>query len=303
MDNIQITPLTTNVGAKIDGIDLRQPISDENAEAIRQALAKHAVLVFKGQPLTLDQHKAVTRIFGPLEGLPSLKLFGHKDPAVIIELGLVAAKDAGEIPYAPARRDEYQDWHTDSAFTAQIPSVACLRPEVIPPSGGDTCWTSMAVAYDALSPALQAWLETLTAVHAAPPGFRGAVGYNTLSKEDQKIFEDQFATRSHPVVVRHPTNGRKLLFVNPTYTAAIDKLNRRESTMLLRFLFNHLARPDFIYRHRWSMGDIVIWDELATLHLGPEQFAKDRRLVRITAGLTTPTAANPDAISAAARAG
>jgi taurine dioxygenase len=159
----------------------------------------------------------------------------------------------------------------------------------------------MASAYDALSPALQHWLETLTAVHTVPPGYRQAIGLPQYPKEIRDQFEETFAAKSHPVVVRHPVNGRKLLFVNPAYTVVIERLNRRESHMLLRFLFNHLARPDFVYRHRWSAGDFVIWDELATLHLAPEDFAPHpRRVVRVTSGLVTPTAANPAAIAQAA---
>jgi taurine dioxygenase len=136
---------------------------------------------------------------------------------------------------------------------------------------------------------LQRWLETLDAVHAAPQNFRSTVGFYELSKEEQRRFDEEEAVRQHPVVVRHPVSGRKLLFVNPTYTAAIDGLNTRESLNLLRFLFGEIGRPDMVYRHRWEPGDLVIWDELATLHLGPENFAPDRKLVRVYAGLTAPT--------------
>jgi taurine dioxygenase len=149
----------------------------------------------------------------------------------------------------------------------------------------------MGAAFDALSPSLQQWLETLDAVHAAPPNFRATVGFYDLPKEEQRRFDEKEAARRHPVVVRHPVTGRKLLFVNPAYTAMIEGLNARESASILRFLFAEAGRSDRVYRHHWEMGDLVIWDEIATLHAGPENFAPDRKLVRIYAGLIEPTAA------------
>jgi taurine dioxygenase len=293
MSEIALTPLTTSIGARVEGIDLKQPIGEDAAAAIRAGLARHSVLVFKGQHLDDTQQQAVAGLWGRLVPAPSRALFGVTEPVRIIERGLFHQQDEGLIPYAGRRMEEFQGWHSDDTFCAQIPTIATLRPLAISPAGGDTCWSSMGAVFDSLSPTLQAWLETLSAIHAAPQNFRSTVGFYDLSKEEQRRWDEEEAVRAHPMVVRHPVSGRKLLFVNPTYTAAIEGLKTREGLNLLRFLFGEVGRPDMVYRHRWEEGDLVIWDELATLHLGPENFAADRKLVRIYAGLTTPERAEP----------
>ena len=107
----------------------------------------------------------------------------------------------------------------------------------------------------------------------------------------QARFNEEEAVRVHPVVVRHPITGRKSLFVSPAYTVEIEGLSSRESAMLLEFLFREAARPDFVYRHHWEMGDLVIWDELPTMHQGPDTFSSERQLVSVYGGLTRPVAA------------
>jgi taurine dioxygenase len=292
--SISTTTLTSSIGAEVQGVDLTAPIDEETAEEIRQALAKYSVLLFRDQALD-DEHQArVAEIFGPLEPSQSRKLFGLNDPVRVIERGIFHMRDEGTIPYAPTL-GEYKGWHVDDGFCAQIIKAATLRPLTLPAEAGDTCWTSMGAVFESLSPPLQAWLETLDAINRAQPNFRATVGFYDLPKEIQRKFDEELAVRRHPVVVRHPVTGRKILFVNPVYTAAIDGLNDRESASLLRFLFSESVRPATVYRHHWRMGDLIIWDELATLHIGPETFAPERQLVRIYGGVTTPTAARASA--------
>jgi taurine dioxygenase len=294
---IGFNALTTSIGARVEGVDLRGPLDDATAEALRQGLARHSVLVFRDQQLETDHQKAVAGIFGPLEPSPSRKMFGLDDPVRIIEAEVFAARDDDQTPQGYQRGEEFQNWHVDDTFCPQIPYVATLRPQALSPAGGDTCWTTMAAVFESLSPAMQRWLESLNGINSVPANFRATVGYASLSKEARDRFEAQ-STHLHPVVVRHPVSGRRILFVNPTYTVGIDGLSARESRMLLRFLFNEAARPDFIYRHHWQMGDLVIWDELSTMHLGPEDFPAERKLVRIYGGLATPTAARDVALAA-----
>jgi len=290
MDGVTATPLTSSIGARIDGVDFKQPIDEVLAETIRQALAEHSVLIFRKQHLDEAQQQAVASIFGPLEPAPSRKLFGFTDPVRKLGRTVFHMLDEGTIPYPP-QRDDFGGWHVDDTFCEAIPTAATLRPSTLAEAGGDTSWASMAAVFASFSPALQDWLETLSAVHAAPPHFRATVKFYELPKEEQRRFNEELAFRSHPVVARHPVNGRKCLFVNPAYTQEIEGLNRRESAMLLRFLFTESARSEFVYRHHWESGDLVIWDELATLHAGPVHFAPERELVRIYGGLTKPVAA------------
>jgi len=296
MSNVTFTPLTATFAAQVSGVDLRQPLCPEDAEAIRQALALHSVLVFRGQHIDTEQHKAVAGIFGPLEPTPSRKMVGIDDPVRILDSTVFKGMGDGA-PVKPRRGDEYQPWHVDDSYFPQIPKVATLRPDALSAAGGDTSWANMAAVFESLSPEMQDWLERLDGVNTAPHRLRADLGLSHQPMEVQQRYEEQSVYR-HPVVIRHPLSGRRSLFANPMFTTAIDRLSAAESDMLLHFLFSEATRPDFVYRHRWEMGDLVIWDELATIHRGPPEFPAGRRLIRIYAGLATPVAARPANIPA-----
>jgi taurine dioxygenase len=289
--SVNLTPLTSSVGARVDGVDLTKPIDGALAATIRQALAKYSVLIFRGQDLDDDSQSAVARIFGPLTGSTTRKMFGFIDPVRMIEREIYTTVGEYAVPYEPARTDEYKGWHVDDMWAPEIPAVATLRPLTLSSAGGDTTWASMGAAFEALSPAMQAWLETLTAIHTPVSGFRATVGFYELPKEEQRRFNEEKAVGRHPLVIRHPITGRKSLYLSPNNTAAIEGLTGRESANLLRFLYSEAVRFSVTYRHCWEMGDLAIWDELATMHKGPDSIAPERKLVRIYAGLATPTAA------------
>jgi taurine dioxygenase len=292
MSGITVTPLTTTIGARLEGIDLRQPISAADAQVIRKALADHFVITFRDQPINLDQQKALAGIFGPLEAVAAHKLVGDDNPVTVLDNESYKVIDADRLQDTFLFRDEFQEWHVDSAFSAEIPSVACLRAEVIPPVGGDTCWAGMAAAYDHLSETMKEWVEKLSVIFSPPPGYRGYLRLKSMPQGVQDEWEKQNGARLHPLVTRHPVSGRKMLYVNPAYAVKVHTLSNSESAWLLRFLHSHCTRPDFVYRHHWSVGDVMIWDELATTHLAPKDyFPHERRVVRVFAGMTAPTAA------------
>jgi len=292
MAGITVRPLTTTIGARIEGIDLRQPISESDANVIRKALADHFVVTFHNQPIALDQQKALAGIFGDLEAVAAHKLVGDDNPVTILDNESYKVIDADRLQDTFLLRDEFQEWHVDSAFSAKIPSVAVLRAELIPPVGGDTCWASMAAAYDSLSDTMKEWVEKLSIVFSPPPGYRGYLRLKSQPQEVQDEWERQNGARLHPLVTRHPVSGRKMLYVNPAYAVKVHTLSNSESAMLLRFLHGHCTRPDIVYRHHWTEGDVLIWDELATTHLAPKDyFPHERRVVRVFAGMTAPTAA------------
>jgi alpha-ketoglutarate-dependent taurine dioxygenase len=279
VSNVSVKPLTTTIGAEIFGLDLRS-LSREEADRICREFDHHSVLVFREQHLGLEEQSRFTEIFGPLEPLQSLKLLG-RDHVLVLE-GLVKARDERS---PTAQWAEFPGWHTDSYFTKSVPRAAILRAEIIPPVGGMTSWTDMCAAFEALSPTMREWLSTLSAVEA--------IGVDSMSPEIQDLFDQNFAPRPQPVVFKHPRSGRAGLFVNPSYTTHIVGLSAKESRTILSFLFTHFSNSDFVYRHRWEEGDIVAWDELATLHLAPDasEYAPHRRrVVRVTAGLETPVA-------------
>ena len=285
---LSIEPLTTTIGARVGGVQVGN-LSPDEAAAIDRALDIYGVLLFSGQEAGLEEQKRLAQVFGPLEPLPPLKFLGW-DAVLDVEEIVAARKDRP----ASLQWGEHQGWHSDSTFTAQLPRAAVLRPVVIPPVGGATSWSSLCAAYDDLSDEMQHWLSGLRAVHAEPQGYREALKLHEQSEQVQQAFSEAFPRRSHPVVIEQPRTGRKALFVNPSYTVNIEGLSHKESRYLLNFLFTHIASSDFVYRHRWCAGDLVVWDELVTLHLAPDDFAPHRRrMVRVTSGLVTPTGAGP----------
>lgn len=296
MSAITVTPLTTTIGAQVTGVDLKQKPNAASARRIREALAEHAVLTFPGQFLDLDQQKAFADIFGERRNILSHRLVGNDDTMVVLDNRLWATAAAAQLPSEVKLSEEFKTWHTDSTYCPEIAWVTTLRAEVLPPVGGGTNWTSMTAAYDALSPAMQGWLETLTAVHASPRGQREVLRVYDQPKHVQEEWDRELTARTHPVVVVHPISGRKALFVNPGYTIKIAELSNAESANLLRFLFTHCDHPDFVFRHRWSEGDIVAWDQLQTMHMAPSDYLPhERRVVRVTAGLVKPTGVVPQA--------
>ncbi|HLM17611.1 MAG TPA: TauD/TfdA family dioxygenase [Acidimicrobiia bacterium] len=273
------TPLTSSIGAVVENVNLRD-IGDADAGALRAALGEHGVLVFRQQDLTREQQVDATARFGAVHGHPVPEfLFGTADPVSVVE------NDADKLPL------EDQQFHVDYSFSTEIPDLAVLHAEVIPPNGGDTMWSNAGAAYDALSSRMREFLEGLTARHDAGDKFWWEMR-RTLGEEPSEKAREHFQGNNHPVVCAHPVTGRKVLFVNPGYTVEINELRRTESTGLLRMLFDHLNNPAFHYRHRWSESDVVIWDEHLTAHMGPFDFAPHhRRLARVTAGSSAPVAA------------
>jgi alpha-ketoglutarate-dependent taurine dioxygenase len=289
MSQTRITPLTTTIGARVDGVNLRERLDEATAEQLRQALAEHAVLTFHDQHLDLDQQKAFAETFGERRNILSHRLVGNDDTAVVLDNRLWATAASARLPSQFNLSEEFKAWHTDSTYCPEIAWVTTLRAEVIPPIGGGTNWTSMTAAYDALSPSMQAWLETLTAVHASPRGQREVLRVHDQPDDVREEWDRELTARVHPVVVVHPISQRKALFVNPGYTIKIVELTKPESANLLRFLFTHCDHPDFILRHRWSEGDVVVWDQLQTMHMAPSDYLPhERRVVRVTAGLVKP---------------
>jgi taurine dioxygenase len=304
-NRISVTPLTSTIGARVDGIDLREDMNEEVSEQLRQALWDHHVLVVPNQQVGLDGQNRLTSCFGSLEAGPAFRFLGELSPTLSVDVSsgghmdqdgrktrtLVPERRADRADTPPPDYAEFQDWHTDSSFPSQIVQAASLRAEVIPPVGGDTLFGGLCAAYDALSPAMQEFCQTLRAVHAPHTAYKNSIQISQYGDDAEARFDAEFPPREHPMVIEHPHNHRKALFINPKYVVRIAGLTNRESASLLRFLYSHIVTPDFVYRHHWSPGDLVVWDELVCVHLAPRDYHPHaRRLVRVTAGLVTPTA-------------
>jgi len=293
--DIRVTKLSSSVGARIEDVDLRRELEEGVQLQLRQALWDNHVLVFPGRDVGMDEQVRLVSCFGVVQPLEVFRFLGEMNASLVVDAKAGGTVDRdGKSQRAVVfnqhhRISEFQGWHTDSSFMGELPQAAALRAEIIPPVGGDTCFAALCAAYDALSPVMQDWLVTLKAVHEVPAGFKQGIQIWQYGEDAEARFDAEYPPREHPVVIEHPRSGRRALFVNPNYTVRIVGMTDRESASILRFLYNHIATPDFVYRHHWSPGDIVVWDELVCLHLAPQDYhPHERRLVRITAGSVAP---------------
>jgi taurine dioxygenase len=160
-------------------------------------------------------------------------------------------------------------WHSDWSFLETPPAATLLRAQTIPPVGGDTLFVDASRAWDALSDAMKAVLAPLRAVHSARQsyGTKGVFARDTEARTMKIIVsEEADGSLTHPLVRTHPVTGRKALYISPVYTVGIEGFTPEESKALLGFLFAHLTQEEFIYRHRWTVGDLLMWDNRCTMH-------------------------------------
>lgn len=276
------------LGAEITGIDVSEEPSDNLFGAIREALNEAGgVLVLRDQDITPEQHVAFSRRFGPLFGeaehlQDTVKPYLHPDFPQIYR---VSNKVVDGKPQGRQRAGTY--WHSDVSFRAHPAMVSILHGIDVPPLGGDTVFTNMTLAYEALSDAMKEMIAPLRAVHH----FAGA---SNAAWAHEKVAEDDFDgtnVAEHPVVRVHPDTGEKSLFVNPGNTSHLVGFSEAESRALLDFLYEHAIRPEFQYRHRWQPRDLVIWDNRCTLHYAIADYTADRYMHRTTVIGEAPLAA------------
>jgi len=268
---IDVRPVSANVGAEIHGVDLAQPLTERSYGEIRAALNEHGVIFFRNQAITPDQQMAFAEHFGAFDVDPTAEV-GHPPGYPMI----------CEVRKEPeATRNIGGNWHTDHCFDPDPPLGSILLARELPDYGGDTMFASMYAAYDALSDGLKKTLEGLNAVHAKTRAFVGLTRERQVSANEHADIQSRFAAREavHPVVPRHPESGRKLLFVNPTYTVRFEGWTEKESEPLLKYLFQHAARPEFTCRFQWRVGSIAFWDNRAVWHYALNDYHGSRRLM------------------------
>jgi len=263
---IQVTPVTPRIGAEISGIDLTATLSFQQVEDLHDALTEHQVLFFRDQKITLDQQKALGRHFGDLHIHPNTPgPEGHPE-ILSIHADANSKRIAGEA------------WHSDVSCDVAPPLGSILYLHTVPETGGDTIFASQYAAYDALTPAFQAFLEGLTATHSGDRSYRRT---NRLLGIDDR--DRTFPQAVHPVARMHPVTKKKALFVNETFTLKINELSDEESTAILAFLYGHATKPAFQVRFRWRPHSIALWDNRAVQHIAMwDYFPQVRSGYRVT---------------------
>lgn len=264
---MHLRALTPAIGAIVDGVDLSQGVSEDLAGALRAALLKHQVLFFEDQHLTPVQHRDFAARFGPLHTHPLY-------PGV---------PEAPELFVLDNHKDNPTDndaWHTDVTFIETPPMGSILYARSLPANGGDTIWANMQAAYEALSPAFRRFLEGLDAVHDFARGFpqRGIVA-NAAGQEKHAKALAEHPPVLHPVVRTHPETDADALFVNFGFTERIKGLRRKESDAILGMLFEHVTKPEFQVRWKWSDNAIAFWDNRITQHYAVNDYLPARRVM------------------------
>ena len=277
---LTVTPQAAPCGATVQGIDLRQPLSDATVAAIRQAWLQHQVLAFPDQTLSLDDLERVALHIGPFGTDPFFgSVPGHPHIAQV-------RRDADEKTKIFA-----ETWHSDWSFLPQPPQATLLYGNVIPPVGGDTLFANQYAAWEALSPAMQALLRDKRGIHSARRGYArdGMYGERDAGRSMAiRYGDDALATQAHPIARVHPETGRTALYVSPGYTIGIEGLPDAEAQPLLMELFRHQVRDDFVYRHRWQPGMLLMWDNRCVVHAATGGYDGHARLLhRITVAEAT----------------
>jgi taurine dioxygenase len=267
---LRIAPLTPSIGATVGGVDLRESLLDDVVAEIRHALDERLVLFFENQELGPVQQRDFAARFGQLYTHPFYPRHERAPEIMVLE-------------HDATHRANSDRWHTDVTYLEKPPQAAVLYAEEIPEVGGDTLWANMYVAYETLSPPLRELVSNLRAVHSFAKNFTPE-RFQALGMEDQRerIYAEHPPV-SHPVARTNPVDGRKALFVNQDFTSHIEGLSRRESEALLRFLFEHMAQPEFQIRWRWQPHTVAFWDNRCTQHCAlADYFPKRRRMRRAT---------------------
>lgn len=272
---IDVRPLSIHIGAEISGVDLSQPLDAAQVAEVWAALLQWKVVFFKGQQLDHRSHVAVARQFGtPTPG--HVVFGGDEEHPEIYSIAKHRTANAG----GPPLLRPWTGWHTDITAAINPPGQSILRSDVVPPYGGDTQWTNLAVAYSQLSAPLRNFLDTLRCVHK----FGGLTG-GRASDDRRRSIESQSLISEHPLVRVHPETNERVLYVSPAFVTSIVDLSPRESQGLLELLWEHAVRPDFTVRFAWEPGCVAFWDNRATAHLAPRDIFEtdfDRQFWRVT---------------------
>jgi taurine dioxygenase len=261
-DALTIIPSTPVIGAEISGIDLHTKIPSPRAAELRQLLARHKVLFFRGQSIDADEQLALGRSLGSILRFPSVR---GEDPA---HPGVQIVDNTEEPSRRPDGRRYTGGWHIDASGLVIAPFASILRAVRIPPVGGDTVWANLAAAYEGLSDDLKRTIAGLYLTHDVTQHFRErGIDYPLLA---------------HPLVRTHPETGERVLCVNFLQYPQIVGWSADRSAELVQILHEETTRPEYQVRFRWSAGAIAIWDNRAVHHYGVRDYGDfPRRMDRV----------------------
>ncbi len=273
---ITVTRSGQACGASVAGIDLAQPLNPAEIAAIRAAWLDHHVLAFPGQTISDDDLERITLDFGGFGDDPFIAPIPGREHIVAVR------RNAGETSPLFA-----ENFHSDWSFQARPPAGTCLYSITIPPMGGDTLFANQHAALEAMPAAMRGNLDGLTAIHSAgrayaPDGFYGE-GDKAGRSMDIRPSTSATASQRHPLIRCHPETGREALFSCLGYIIGIEGMDDAKAIPLLSELYQWQTRPEFLYRHAWQPGMLLMWDNRSVLHAATGGYdGHDRLLHRTT---------------------
>jgi taurine dioxygenase len=275
-----VIPSGESLGATIEGLDLSQPLSGSTFDLVVDALGRYGVVRFPAQRLTARELRDFAARFGELEINVANAYQEPGIPEVMILSNIV--RDGKPIGLA----DAGQDWHTDMSYSRTIAFANVLYGIEIPHRNGAplgaTEFSNMHAAYDGLPADLKRRLDGMTARH----DFNKFWEMMRREKGSQRppLTEAQRKAKppvSQPVFLTHPITGRKVLYANPGYAVRINELPEQESDEVLAFLFAHQVKPEYRYKFRWQAGDVLMWEDIGTIHNAVADYGPDEhRLIK-----------------------
>ena len=243
--------LSGALGAEISGIDLTDT-SDQNFKKINDLLLEHKVIFFRDQPISNEQQIALAAKFGPLETHAYVK--GLKDHPEIVRI--IKGKEE--------KNQWGENWHSDVSYNSKPTKAVILKSVKIPPVGGDTCFSNMELAWETLDPKIQSKIINKKAVHSSLGAEFFIDNYKYMEGNEKRNYDSY--SNEHPIVRTHPETGKKILYVNWTYTKQIIGLEKEESDQILKEIFEHQARLDLTCRFSWTEDTVAIWDNSCLLY-------------------------------------
>ncbi|MDH3691663.1 MAG: TauD/TfdA family dioxygenase [Gammaproteobacteria bacterium] len=256
---MQVLPITAALGAEIRGLDLSQPLTEDDVNGVRRALLEHGVIFFRQQNISEQDQVRFTNYFGR-----AVEHVREQPDRPVKEIFVISNIEEHNKPTGALGNDEI-NFHSDLSYLRQPGTISILYSVELPKTGGATQWCNCSAAYEALDEATKESLRGLRAVHRHP-----------VDSQNEALPVDQ------PVVRTHPETGRKSLYISPHFTQYIVDLEQSESRQLLDELFAHILQPRFVWTHEWRHGDLVMWDNRFTMHRREPFPANERRLLKRT---------------------
>ena len=287
--SLRTTPLHPDLGVEVHGIDLAGGLTDALFTQVRDAFHRHSLLLFRGQRLSPVAQEALTARFGTpkVENRAEFNVSGHPQ---VSRLGNVVDEQGRAIAFF----NRYAtDWHTDGIAACHVDAATLLHAVEAPAEGGDTLFASTATAFERLTEDERAPLRTVRA------------RYSFHAHNDRLLAKDPGAARPltaaqraalppvwHDLVQRHPVTGREVLYFVPESCEAVEGMDDAAGQALLARLLSHVTAPRHVYRHRWRPGDLLVWDNHASMHSAtePSAYLDERRLMHRSFAYMLPTA-------------